>query len=54
MKIDRTSFANTEDEFNIRLKFKTGIPNGILLLLGHPEEGSFVAVELQNGFLVYR
>lgn len=54
VKIDRSSFADMDDEFDIRLKFKTSNPNGILLLLGRPEEGSFVSVDLQNGYLVYR
>jgi hypothetical protein len=52
--VDRSNFADLEDEFVVKIKFKPSAVNGILFLVGNPEDGDYVCVELQNQYVVYR
>ena len=54
VSVDRSNFADLEEEFVVKLKFKPAAGNGILFLVGHPEDGDYVCVELQNQYVVYR
>ncbi len=38
----------------VKMKFKPAGSNGILFLVGNPDDGDYVCVELQNQYLVYR
>ena len=54
VSVDRSNFADLEDEFVVKMKFKPSGANGILFLVGNPEDGDYVCVELQNQYVVYR
>ena len=54
MAIDRSNFADMDEEFVVKLKFKPSGSNGILFLVGNPEDGDYVSLELQNSYLIYR
>jgi hypothetical protein len=52
--VDRTNFVDLEDEFVVKLKFKPAAANGILFLVGNPEDGDYVSLELQNQYVIYK
>jgi hypothetical protein len=54
VSVDRSNFADLEDEFVVKMKFKPSGPNGILFLVGNPDDGDYVCVELQNQYVIYR
>jgi hypothetical protein len=36
------------------MKFKPAATNGILFLVGNPDDGDYVSLEMHNQYLVYR
>ena len=54
VSVDRSNYADLEDEFVVKIRFKAAGTNGILFLVGNPDDGDYVSLELQNQYLIYR
>ena len=53
LALDRNDYLDMTNEYSIKMRFKPSGTSGLLFLAGDVSQGSFVALELRNQYLVY-